>query len=344
MGSHIRGNLEALSAATSATRPLPPQPSSSPRQHGSLRQTAITVTSGLAPAAGFAMGFGKRAVERMGRAFGSLGSGHNTSGLPTSFPLSAGTDFGLDGSNVWPPSHVSHAGKGKQRWTPSTAPSAAWSVMTIRGISTRHTESGSFGSTGPSLGPCLRGPSRSSAGGFVIGGLVFGRPLRACVQDTAIDAVRLAPPTSGDSQSGGAHTVPAPIVYLLILLCSLTRPSRAAAACTCCSLRGTSDEMGCRGRRSFTVRQVTVLIKLFVPNVRQTELAGVRHTLPSYDLNSMRVQILICWKVHRATWILMRWHLFSKLTFANVRDSLFSNRDNSNLRTNSSRAHPHACS
>ena len=209
------------------------------------------------------MGIGKRAVERMGRAFGSLGSGHNTSGLSTSFPLSAGTDFGLNVSNVWLPTHVSQAGKGKQRWTPSTAPSAAWSVMTIRDISTRHTESGSFGSTGPSLGPCLRGPSRSSTGGFVIGGLVFGRPLRACVQDTAIDAVRLAPPTSGDSQSGGAHTVPTPVVYSLILLCSLTRPSRAAAACTCCSLCGTSDEMGCRGRRSLTVRQVTVLIELF---------------------------------------------------------------------------------
>jgi hypothetical protein len=101
MGSHIRGNLEALSAATSATRPLQPQP----RQHGSIRQTAITVTSGLVPAAGFAMGFGKRAVERMGRAFGSLGSGHNTSGLSTSSPLSAGTDLGLNASNVWPPSH-----------------------------------------------------------------------------------------------------------------------------------------------------------------------------------------------------------------------------------------------
>ena len=154
MGSHIRNNLEALSAATSATRPLPQQPSSLPRQHGSIRQTAITVTSGLAPAAGFAMGFGKRAVERMGRAFGSLGSGHNTSGLSTSFPLSTGMDFGLNASNAWPPSHVSQAGKGKQRWTP-TAPSAEWSEMTIRGISTRHIDSGSFGSesTGPSLGP-----------------------------------------------------------------------------------------------------------------------------------------------------------------------------------------------
>jgi hypothetical protein len=261
VGSHIRGNLESLSGATSTTRPLPPQPSSTPSQHGSIRQTAITVTSGLAPAAGFAMGIGKRAVERMGRAFGSLGSGHNASGHSTSFSFSAGTDFGRNASNVSLASHVSQAGKGKQRRTPN-APSGSWSVTTLSSTSTGQTDPESFGFTGPSLGTCLRGPVRNSAGGFVIGGLVFGRQLRACVQDTAIDAVRLAPPTSGESQSGEAHTVPAPAVYSLIILCSLTHPSRAAAARTCGSLRGTSDEMGCRGRRSFPVRQVTVLVKL----------------------------------------------------------------------------------
>ena len=261
VGSHIRGNLEALSGATSATPPLPPQPSSSPSQHGSIRQTAITVTSGLAPAAGIAMGFGKRAVERMGRAFGSLGSGNNASGHSTSFSLSAGTDFGRNASNVSLASHVSQAGKGKQRRTPN-APSGSWSVNTLSSTSTGQTDPESFGFTGPSLGTCLRGPVRNSAGGFVIGGLVFGRELRACVQDTAIDAVRLAPPTSGDYQSGEAHTVPAPVVYSFIMICSLTRPSRAAAARTCGSLRRTSDEMGCRGRRSFPVRQVTVLINL----------------------------------------------------------------------------------
>jgi hypothetical protein len=158
------------------------------------------------------MGFGKRAVERMGRAFGSLGSGHNTSGLSTSFPLSAGTDFGRDASNLWLASQA--AGKRKQRRT-SKAPFEAWSVMAIKGISTRYANSGSFGFTVPSLGTCLRGPSRSSYGGFVTGGLVFRRQLRACVQDTAIDVVHLAPPTSGDPQSGEAHTVPAPVVYPL---------------------------------------------------------------------------------------------------------------------------------
>jgi hypothetical protein len=262
VGSHIRGNLEALSATTSATRPLPSHASSSPNQQGSVRQTAITVTSGLAPAAGFAIGVGKRAFERMGRAFGGFGSGNNTSGHSTSFSFSAGTDFGRNASNVSLASHVSQAGKGKQRRTPN-APSGSWSVNTLSSTSTGHTDPESFGFTGPSLGTCLRGPMRNGAGGFVIGGLVFGRELRTCVQDTAIDAVRGAPPTSGNSQSGEAHTVAAHVVYSFITLCSLTRPSRAAAARTCGSLRGTSDEMGCRGRRSFSVSQVTVLIKLF---------------------------------------------------------------------------------
>ena len=80
------------------------------------------------------MGFGKRADERMGRAFGSLGSSHDTSGLSTSFPLSAGTDFGRNVSNVPLASHMSQAGKGKQHRIPN-APSEAWSVMALRGTS-----------------------------------------------------------------------------------------------------------------------------------------------------------------------------------------------------------------
>ncbi len=270
VGSHIRGNLEALSVATSAARPLPPQPSSSPNQHGSIRQTAITVTSGLAPAAGFAMGFGRRAVERVGRAFGNLGSGHNTSGHSTSFSLSTGLDFGRNASNVSLASHVSQAGKGKQRRTPN-APSGAWSVTTLSSTSTGQTDPESFGFTGPSLGTCLRGPMRNSSGGFVIGGLVFGRELRACVQDTAIDAVRLAPPTSGDSQSGKVHDVSTPVTYSFIMLCSLTHPSRAASARACSSLRGAFDEMGCRGRRSFPVSYNIDQTDLFLMYIKQNQ-------------------------------------------------------------------------
>jgi len=198
----IRGNSVALSAAASPLRSLPHQPPPSPTQHhGSLRQTAITVTSGLAPAAGFAMGFGKRAVERMGRAFGNLGSGHNTSGhSSSSSSISGMDDFGRSGSNVSLASHSSqsHAGKGKQRRTPN-APSGAWSVNTLSSSSTGHADTESV-YTGPTLGIRLREPMRNSAGIYVIGGLVFGRDLKSCVRDTAIDAIRLATPTLDTSQ------------------------------------------------------------------------------------------------------------------------------------------------
>ena len=214
----IRGNVSAPSAANSAsTSSLPQQPPSSPSQHGSLRQTAITVTSGLAPAAGFAMGFGKRAVERMGRALGSLGSGHNSSGhSSSSSSIVVPEEFGRNASSVSLASHASQSqtGKGKQRRTPN-APSGAWSVNTLSSTSTGHTDPESFGFTGPTLGACLRGPMRNSSGGFVIGGLVFGRALKACVHDSAIDAVRLAPPTSDSSQSGEAPGVFASVsIYL----------------------------------------------------------------------------------------------------------------------------------
>lgn len=242
VGSHIRGNLEALSTATTAARSASQQTQPSQSQHGSIRQTAVAVTSGLAPAA---MGFGKRAVERMGRAFGSLGSSHNASGHSSSSSLS---DFGRNASSVSLASHASQTGKGKQRRTPN-APSGAWSVHTL------NSDSESFGFTGPTLGTCLRGPMHNSAGTFVIGGLVFGRDLKACVHDTAIDAIRLAPPTSGNSQSGEAHSVSA-LVSSFIMLCSLTCPSRATAARACSPLRGTPDEMGCRGRRSISVSEV----------------------------------------------------------------------------------------
>ncbi|KAH9956913.1 hypothetical protein BC827DRAFT_1157555 [Russula dissimulans] len=200
--NNIRGNFVALSAVASPPHSFPHQPPPSPTQHhGSLRQTAITVTSGLAPAAGFAMGFGKRAVERMGRAFGNLGSGHNTSGhSSSSSSISGMDDFGRSGSNLSLASHSSqsHAGRGKQRRTPN-APSGAWSVNTLSSSSTGHTDTESV-YTGPTLGTRLREPMRNSAGVFVIGGLVFGRDLKSCVRDTAIDAIRLATPTSNSSQ------------------------------------------------------------------------------------------------------------------------------------------------
>ena len=215
-GARNRVDVSALSPATFSPSSLPQQPSSFPSQHGSLRQTAITMTSGLAPAAGFAMGFGKRAVERVGRAFGSLGSSHNSSGhSSSSSSIAGGDDFGRSGSNVSLVSQTQST-KGKQRRTPN-APSGAWSVNTLSSTSTGQTDPESFGFTGPSLGNCLRGPMRNSAGGFVIGGLVFGRVLKTCVHDTAIDAIRLAPPSSDSSPSGEASCVSGSVGYIFII-------------------------------------------------------------------------------------------------------------------------------
>jgi len=254
-GAHNRGDVSASSPATSGPSSLPQQPSPS-GQHGSLRQTAITMTSGLAPAAGFAMGFGKRAVERVGRALGSLGSSHNSSGHSSSSSSIGGADdFGRNASSVSLASHVSQAQgtKGKQRRTPN-APSGAWSVNTLSSTSTGQTDPESFGFTGPSLGNCLRGPMRNSSGGFVIGGLVFGRDLKTCVHDTAIDAVRLAPPSPDSSPSGEASCVSASVGYIFIVMCSPFCPTRAAVTRASGPVCGTPYEMGCRRGRSLSVR------------------------------------------------------------------------------------------
>jgi hypothetical protein len=213
-GTHIKGNLAALTIPPPPTGAVPQQPPSSSSQHGSLRQTAISMTSGLAPAAGFAMGFGKRAVERMGRAFGSLGTSQNSSGHSSSSSSVSGTDdFGRNGSNLSLASHASQAqaNKGKPRRTPN-APSGAWSVTTVSSTSTGHTDPESFSFVGPTLGTCLRGPMRNASGSPVIGGLVFGRDLKTCADETAIDAIRLASPASDTSHSGEA--------FLLLLLLS----------------------------------------------------------------------------------------------------------------------------
>ena len=205
-GSHIKGNLAALTTPPPTTGAVLQQLPSSPSQNGSLRQTAISMTSGLAPAAGFAMGFGKRAVERMGRAFGGLGSSHSSSGQSSSSSSITGTDdVGRNASNLSLASHASQTQttKGKPRRTPN-APSGAWSVTTVSSTSTGHTDPESFSFTGPTLGTCLRGPMRSTSGTPVIGGLVFGRDLKTCADETAIDDIRLGPPTLDSPHIGEA--------------------------------------------------------------------------------------------------------------------------------------------
>ncbi|KAH8979226.1 hypothetical protein EDB86DRAFT_3089293 [Lactarius hatsudake] len=193
-GSHIKGNLAAWTtghhpssydergASTATLLPEPARlPSTDCHQHDYVQ------------------------VERMGRAFGSMGSSTSSSGHSSSSSSIAGTDdFGRNASNLSLASHASQTqtNKGKPRRTPN-APSGAWSVKTVSSTSTGQTDPESFSFTGPTLGTRLRGPTRNNSGVPVAGGLVFGRDLKTCTDETAIDAVRLTPPTSDSS-----HTVP----------------------------------------------------------------------------------------------------------------------------------------
>ncbi|RDB16894.1 hypothetical protein Hypma_002426 [Hypsizygus marmoreus] len=194
---------------------LPPPPSSYPQPTlapGSFRQTAISMTSGFAPAAGLA----KRAVEKMGRAWGisSSSSNSNNSGYASSSSSRAGTD------NNTPPSSYSSGGgfvshghghghrrhpsqeltrtasnqsasaalggqpqhlrkKNRLRHTPN-APSVSSSITTA---STASMSDSGGAPAGPVLGKRLRGPLRGKVGS---GGVVFGRDLRTVVRETKV--------------------------------------------------------------------------------------------------------------------------------------------------------------
>jgi hypothetical protein len=156
-----------------------------PRQGNfGFRQTAISITGGLAPAAGLA----KRAVEKMGRAWGGFGSNSNgLSYLSRQAPFSGGsascsnsTLARSDSPHSSAPLSTFPIGKGKSRRTPN-APSGS-SLASQSSSTLAESEASSI--TGPVLGKCLRGPLRGSTGG-----LVFGVDLQNCVKETAVASV-----------------------------------------------------------------------------------------------------------------------------------------------------------
>ncbi|EJF65136.1 RhoGAP-domain-containing protein [Dichomitus squalens LYAD-421 SS1] len=211
-GNDIRGRLAAWTAVPAIAtpppphaqveRPLPNLPPPQPRRqpgafipppvNPTFRQTAVSMTGSLAPAAGLAMGFGKRAVEKVGRAWGGLtSSASNHSGYSSS--SSTGMS---DSASVYAPSH--HSGptgrKGRRK-----APHAFSNASSISSLTSSSSED-HFVPPGPHLGRRLRGPKLSSSGLSIVGGLLFKRDLRSAVRETAIDAVstRLA---SGEEQA-----------------------------------------------------------------------------------------------------------------------------------------------
>ncbi|THV05111.1 RhoGAP-domain-containing protein [Dendrothele bispora CBS 962.96] len=187
-GANIRGRLAALTSSGSNPRPdrnrTPPSsyhrntPSPQPQPQAHSRTAAISI-SGFGPAAGLA----KRAVEKMGRAWGGFSS--NSSGsVYSSSSSNAGhpSDHALARTNSNTSNGAMPSGKGKSRRTPD-APSGAWSL-------TSGASSDSDGvmppPEGPSLGKCIRLPLRVRYGEAATSGVVFGRELKFVVKETAV--------------------------------------------------------------------------------------------------------------------------------------------------------------
>jgi hypothetical protein len=183
---------------------LPPQRTQPTHAGPSFRQTAISMTNSLAPAAGLA----KRAVEKMGRAWGGLSSSSSASGYSSSSSANTGTapssysydhhhnnnyhPHGLElGRTVSNQSssgglhHIERDKKGKLRRTPN-APSQSSSFTGSSSASISDADAFSAPS-GPVLGKRLRGPLRMKHGGVGgNGGVVFGRDLKIVVRETGV--------------------------------------------------------------------------------------------------------------------------------------------------------------
>ncbi|KAJ7594580.1 hypothetical protein C8J56DRAFT_927093 [Mycena floridula] len=174
-GNNIRGRLAAWTATTGTSSPRSPLPPPlPPKSPASLRQTAMNMSNGLAPAAGLA----KRAVEKMGR-WGGFSSSSSTSGYSSS-SSSTGPSSYDHGLNLKRTSSNQSGGK-KNRRTPD-APSGAWSVASSVGSSSiSDLESAQIG---PTLGAMVRAPLINKAAGA--GGIVFGRDLRSVTRTTGI--------------------------------------------------------------------------------------------------------------------------------------------------------------
>ncbi|KAI0633410.1 hypothetical protein C8Q77DRAFT_1157618 [Trametes polyzona] len=206
-GNNIRGRLAAWTAAsnpppsTRTERPLPaPPPPQLRRPPGSphpppvnptFRQTAVSMTGSLAPAAGFAMGFGKRAVEKVGRAWGGFSSSaSNHSGYSSSSSTGGASSSSVKASDV-ASGYASSPQSGPTGWRGRRKVPHGFSGGSSISSFTSTSSEDHFMPSGPQLGRRLRGPKLSSSGLSIVGGLVFKRDLPTCVRETAIEEVRI---------------------------------------------------------------------------------------------------------------------------------------------------------
>ena len=72
--------------------------------------------------------------------------------------------------------------------------------------------------SGPNLGTKLRGPKLNSAGAPIVGGLVFGRKLETCTQQTAVE--RASGTASHDSPSGSIRPLEERALPALVVRCA----------------------------------------------------------------------------------------------------------------------------
>ena len=227
-GNNIRGRLAAWTAvqATSpqvhAERSVTNLPSPQPRRppgtlspppvNPTFRQTAVSMTGSLAPAAGIAMGFGKRAVEKVGRAWGGLtSSASNHSG----YSSSSSTGMSDSASGYASSHHSGPSGRKARRKAPHVFSNAS-SISSLASSSSED----HFVSTGPQLGSRLRGPKLSSSGLSIAGGLVFKRDLRICVYETAADEVLRLLASGRQDVTFGFRPLESRLLPALVLRCA----------------------------------------------------------------------------------------------------------------------------
>ena len=200
IGSGIRGRLAAWTSNREHRLSPPPSPvvetnrSVSPKLPGGFRQTTLSISGNLAPAA---IDLGKRAMEKIGRTWGSK-SNH--------LPIQSSSKSDLASISTPPPSYkgkfseyihrnhpnnsgsshsisLSNSSKHKRR-TPD-GPSGTWSISSSQSsVSIDDKMSMQSGANGLNFGRIVRGPLT------VGGGTVFGRRLVDCVRDTAVDDIK----------------------------------------------------------------------------------------------------------------------------------------------------------
>ena len=200
IGSGIRGRLAAWTSHRETRHSPPPSPiaetnrSVSPKLPGGFRQTTLSISGNLAPAA---IDLGKKAIEKLGRSWGSK-SNHP--------PVQSSSKTDLNSISTPPPSYkdkfseyihrnhpnnsgsshsisLSNSSKHKRR-TPD-GHSGTWSISSSQSsVSIDDKMSTQSGATNLNFGRIMRGPLG------VGGGAVFGRRLSDCVRDTAADDVK----------------------------------------------------------------------------------------------------------------------------------------------------------